>query len=232
MNIIALDDEEFALATLNDAICEALPNEQPVCFGKAEDALEYAKQVPVDVAFLDINMDGMSGIELAEKLMELCPTTNLIFVTGFSEYFDKAFELYASGYVKKPVRAKRILREMAHLRYPLRAETSTTHLQKLSGIYTFDYRAERVYKNGKDAMLTPKEYKLFLLLVDNIGAFLDAESIYQKLWVNDPNGDLRTVYKHVYKLRGKLEMDSESDFDIETKRGIGYRLMWQGKCSS
>lgn len=222
MNIIALDDEEFALAALNDAICEALPQENPVCFNNAEDVLAYAKRGPIDVAFLDINMDGMSGVELAEKLTEICPTINLIFVTGFSEYFDKAFELYASGYVKKPVRAKRILREMEHLRYPM--TTKRRAVQEL-GPYLLDHTAQRVYVNGKDALLKPKEFMLFCLFADHPDMYFTPEDLYKRIWGGNPNGNLNTVYVRMSDLRRKLGRDEENDFIIEHKRGKGYRIV-------
>lgn len=71
------------------------------------------------MAFLDIEMPGMSGIALAQRLKELCPRGNLIFVTGFSQYMAEAFQLHASGYIRKPVTVKAVEEELRNLRYPV-----------------------------------------------------------------------------------------------------------------
>lgn len=225
MNIIAVDDEAYALSALQKAIREALPNETPVCFATAADALEYAGRTTVDVAFLDVEMESdRNGIDLARALTGLCPTTNIVFVTGYLDYLKDAFDLYASGYVSKPVRAKRIAREMAHLRHPVHGEAQPEALREL-GPYTMDSTALRVYRGGADTLLTPKEYHLMDLLANRIGEFIPSEELYQRVWGNAPNNDVRTVYKHIYKLRGKLRMSKHSVYDIETKRNAGYRLL-------
>ncbi|MDL2302204.1 response regulator transcription factor [Lachnospiraceae bacterium OttesenSCG-928-D06] len=227
MNIIAVDDEELALHELNAAICEALPYTSPVCFRKANDALDYAKKMPVDVAFLDIEMgSGMNGLTLAQELNMIQPSTNIIFVTGYSEYMEEAFSQYASGYVKKPVRAKRILREMAHLRHK-KTELTTLDKPWELGPYLFDHTAQRVYYNGCDTLLTPKEYQIISLLAHNIGIFFTIEEIYKKVWGDEYNENLRTVYRHISKMRIKLNMKGGEGYNVEAKRNVGYRLVYQ-----
>ena len=68
MNIIAVDDERFPLMDLELAIRDALPDGTLSCFDTPEDALEYAGTNRVDLAFLDIEMGGMDGLELAKAL--------------------------------------------------------------------------------------------------------------------------------------------------------------------
>lgn len=224
MNIIALDDEELALLALKVAICEALPDEVPICFDNAEDALQYAEKVPIDVAFLDIHMNGMNGAMLARKLIDIHKTTNIIFVTGYDEYLNEAFEMHASGYVKKPVRAKRILKEMSHLRHPVEDGKKVKMVQEL-GPYAFDYITQRVYYNGRDTLLKPKEFRLLCVFASSPGVFFSQDELFQKVWGSDANGDVRTVYSHIYKLRTKLGMIENSNYDIESKRNVGYRLV-------
>ena len=119
MEILAADDELHARKVLTDALRQALPQSEIVEFGKPSQVLDYAQAHPVELAFLDINMRGMSGMELAEKLKALNPRVNIIFVTGYDEYAKDAISLHASGYIMKPVTPEKILREMADLRYPL-----------------------------------------------------------------------------------------------------------------
>lgn len=226
MNIIAVDDEKLLLHSLNMAICEAFPDETPSCFRGASEALEFAKTNPVDVAFLDIEMgEGMNGLELARELNTIHPATNIIFVTGFSNYYEEAFDQYASGYVKKPVLAKRILREMSHLRYPIEDKPQIKMVQEL-GPYTFDHLTGRVYRDGQDTLLKPKEFSLFCMFANNPGVFFTPEVLYQKVWGDEPVGNIDTVKMHVSRLRAKLDMTQESLAEIKSQRGKGYYLDW------
>lgn len=226
MNIIAIDDEDFALSALKDAICEALPEESPICFDNAQDVLHYMEQSPVDVVFLDIKMSGMNGLALARKITELQLKTNIIFVTGYSEYLEEAFAQYASGYVKKPVRAKRILREIENLRYPP-GDAAEIKKVKAIGPYTFDHVTNRVYYRGEDALLKPKEFLLFCMFAGNPGKCFTAEELYQKVWGNDPNNNVHTVTVHISSIRKKLDMDEEGNPSIIKRRGEGYFLEFE-----
>jgi len=120
MNIIAVDDERFALMDLEAAIREALPKSAVNCFNTPAAALEYAKDNRADVAFLDIEMGGMSGLELAKRLKDIYGKTNIVFVTGYSHYAADAFALHASGYLLKPVTAKGVLENIEYLRHPVK----------------------------------------------------------------------------------------------------------------
>ena len=86
MRILCLDDEPLALKMLEAAIREAKSDAEVTAFRKQADLLEDAKQNGCDVAFLDIHMRGMNGVEVAKRLKEINPKMNIIFVTGFSDY--------------------------------------------------------------------------------------------------------------------------------------------------
>ena len=119
MKILCLDDEPLALKMLEKSIREAQPNADVTPFRKQADLLEEAKTSGCDVAFLDIHMRGMNGVELAKKLKEVDPKMNIIFVTGFSEHTGEAMKLHASGYIMKPVTADEVKQELADLRFPI-----------------------------------------------------------------------------------------------------------------
>ena len=119
MILLAVDDERFALKDLEEALAEAVPGAQINGFLTPGEALEFAVSNPVDVAFLDIELGSMNGLELAKKLKDMNGATNIVFTTGFSDYAAEAFAMYASGYLLKPVRAKKIKEAMDHLRTPV-----------------------------------------------------------------------------------------------------------------
>lgn len=125
MNILAVDDEKLMLGALVDSIHEAAPEASVAEFRNAKDALEYAESNAVDVAFLDIRMRGMDGLELAKRLMAMNPSLNVIFCTGYDEYISEAFrEVRCNGYITKPVDAESVKKELGHLRTPLKTEDS------------------------------------------------------------------------------------------------------------
>ena len=119
MKIIALDDEELALEGLMAAIRACAPNAELHGFSYAEDVLVFLRDHSCDVAFLDVEMAGINGVELAEQLKLRNPDINLIFATGFSRYQGSAFALHASGYLMKPITAEKVKRELDNLRRPV-----------------------------------------------------------------------------------------------------------------
>ena len=119
MRILCVDDEPLMLKMLEMAIKEARPDAELTAHSKQSDLLEDARQNGCDIAFLDIHMRGMNGVELAKELKTVNPKMNIIFVTGFSEYAGEAMSLHASGYIMKPVSREKIEHELADLRFPI-----------------------------------------------------------------------------------------------------------------
>lgn len=99
INCIAVDDEPLALEKLKVFIGK-LPQLQLVAtFGRASAAIEYLRNNPVQLLFLDIQMDGLTGIEMVEQMIE---KPQVIFTTAYNEYALKAFELSVTDYLLKP----------------------------------------------------------------------------------------------------------------------------------
>lgn len=118
MRFLAVDDEPLMLDALVDALRGARPEAEILSFRWPEDALEVAKEQPADVAFLDIQMGGMTGLQLAVELKKIKPDIHIIFVTGYSQYAVDAFAIHATGYLLKPVEQKDVERELTFLYGP------------------------------------------------------------------------------------------------------------------
>lgn len=224
MKILAVDDELRGLSVLSRSIQKAVPDADLQSFRNPLEALDYAKENAIDIAFLDIKMPGMDGLELAVRLKGLYPKVNLIFVTGYQEHTGDAFAIHASGYVHKPVSSNAVHEQMENLRFP---PAAMTRQERELGDYVIDYVARRVYYNGQDALLKPGEFHLFCLFADNVGKYFASEELYQKVWGNEANGNVHTVYVRVSALRKKLKMEDKSSFTIEHRRGKGYRLIYE-----
>ena len=119
MKIIAVDDERIALEGLLDVVSEAAPDAQLNGFEYPEDALAFVDTNDCNIAFLDVEMSEMSGVELAEQLKLRNPDINIIFATGFEEYRKEAYDLHASGYLTKPITAEKVKKELCDLRRPI-----------------------------------------------------------------------------------------------------------------
>ncbi len=119
MRILCLDDEYLALQMLEDCVREVKPDADVEGFDDQDELLESAEKTGCDVAFLDIHMRGMTGVEVAKRLKEINPKMNIIFVTGFSEYKGDAMDMKASGYIMKPVTKEEVAAELEDLRFPI-----------------------------------------------------------------------------------------------------------------
>ena len=112
MKALAVDDEIYMLKTLREAVSASSDIETVEAFSSCSDALAYATEHPVDVAFLDINMRGIGGLALAEKLLQAHPNCKIVFCTGYEEYAVSAFQLHVSGYLMKPITAEAVQRRL------------------------------------------------------------------------------------------------------------------------
>ncbi len=119
MKIAIADDEQILLNYMMKLVEELLPEAEIDLFGSSAKLIESARKKKYDIAFLDIQMPGYSGIELAKVMKETNNSLNIIFVTGYDGYESKAMELFASGYVKKPATKEKIRIQLDNLRYPV-----------------------------------------------------------------------------------------------------------------
>lgn len=122
MNVILVDDERLNLENLEYLMDIVLPNANRISFAKARQALEYIRDHPIDIAFLDINMRGIDGITIAKALQDASPNANIIFCTGYTEYALDALGIHCSGYLLKPITETKVREALSHLRHPLEPE--------------------------------------------------------------------------------------------------------------
>ena len=110
MMIVLLDDEPILLREGENAVRAAVPDAELRSFSLGADLLSAIERegLKPDVVFTDIEMPGISGLELAVRLKTLCPDARIVFVTGFSQYAVEAFRLRAHGYVMKPLTPERV----------------------------------------------------------------------------------------------------------------------------
>lgn len=188
MKIIAADDEQIALEQLTDAIKEAAPQAEIHSFQKPREMLAFAKENPCDVAFLDVEMGSITGIEAAKQLKQWKPDINIIFVTGYDKYMADAFKLRVSGYVAKPAAVQDILEELEGLRNPVMPAKEDMLVAKCFG--TFD-----AFVNGKSLEFErSKTREMLAYLIDRRGNAVTSGELRAVLWADAENDDNTGVY--------------------------------------
>ncbi|MCL2721758.1 MAG: response regulator [Treponema sp.] len=185
MRIFALDDSELALEVLVQSINEAVPQAEVYPFYIPSELIKFAKKKACDIAFLDIQMWGMNGLEVAKSLKDIYPKINIIFVTAYKKHAKEAFDLYPSGYVLKPVTKKAVLREIENLRFPLGNKTQQTLVPALSDVKVrvFTFGNFDVFINGKLLVFCRlKAKEAFAYLIDRKGSSVTTAEIASILW--------------------------------------------------
>jgi two-component SAPR family response regulator len=186
MIAIAVDDEALMLGALVAAI-EASPDITEVAkFSDCEQALEFVENHPTDVAFLDINMRGMGGLALAEKIIASRPNCKIVFCTGYEEYAIPAFKLRASGYLMKPISAEDVQAEIDNINGVLQRE-------KLLRVNCFG-NFEVYVKEEKLVFKRLKTKELFAFLIDRKGAGMTAKQICAALFPDDSDESKNSAY--------------------------------------
>ena len=211
MIAIAVDDEALMLGALVAAV-EASPDITSVAkFSDCEEALEYARSNPIDIAFLDINMRGMGGLALAEKLVAARPGCKIVFCTGYEEYAIPAFKLHASGYLMKPISAEDVQGEIDNIK-GVRAQEKLLKVRCFGDFEVYAKEEKVVFKR-----LKTKE--LFAFLIDRKGAGMTARQICAVLFPDDTDDTKNSAYLRqlVMDLKNTLKtVGAESVFCHET----------------
>lgn len=193
MNILAADDESIALHQLTETIRAAAPEAELAAFQRPRELLEYAEHHPCDVAFLDVELGPMTGIEVAKQLKIWHPKINIVFVTGYSQYMSDAFKLRASGYVGKPVSETAIAEELADLRNPVELAHQNVLTARCFG--TFD-----VFVNGKSvAFERSKTKELLAYLIDRRGSAVTSGALRAVLWESAEADKSKGTYLQMLK---------------------------------
>ena len=125
--IIVVEDEPVLLRDSCDTVSSTLADTSVHPFRWASEALAFAKAQQVDIAFLDIELVGGNGLDLARELLQQNPRCNIIFLTSHPQYAREALELFCSGYILKPLSPAKIREQAAHLRYPVSGLTVQDH---------------------------------------------------------------------------------------------------------
>lgn len=212
VNIIVVDDEKIIRDGAASVIKKCEPDANIVVCENAGEALKEFKKTSFDVAFLDIEMSEMNGIELAKKIKKISPLTNIIFSTAHPQYTSEAMSMHASGYVQKPLTEKKVRLELDNLRHPIERKDGL----KIQAFGNFE-----VFYNGDPLRFKySKTKEMLAYLVDRNGAVVESAEIRAVLWEDDED---RTSYmKQLRKdLTDTLRSVNSEDILVIIRGGLG-----------
>lgn len=213
MKIMIVDDEVLALEDFEDTCRELGINDEIVKFSNPLDALGYVAVNKVDIAFLDIEMPIIKGIDLAKRIKGISPNVKIIFSTGYSEYALEAFSADAVDYIMKPYEPADIKRayDKAMLIKDVVADNRIF-------IKTFGYFD--VFVDGRPVQFTSaKSKELLALLVDRCGGVVNTEQAISILWDGrEYNDAVQSLFRKVLKsLRVALEEMNISEIFVDNR---------------
>lgn len=186
--------------------------------GSGTEACVLMDHQTFDLMVFDIMLPGKSGYELLEQARLVQPDTPVVFLTAKESAGDriKGLTLGADDYIVKPF-------EIRELLLRIRAILRRTHKEESSLCFDdiqVQFSSKKVYKNGIEVILTPKEYCLLETLLQNRNIVLSREKLIETVWGYDYEGDERTVDVHIRQLRAKLELKDR----LKTLYKLGYRF--------
>jgi len=212
MKILLVEDDEFIGESIKDYL--ELQDNRVDYYPSPLKALEEVYPSHYDIFLLDINMPEMNGYEFYDELKRYASDVPVIFITAYSDmdHVEKAFELGAADYIKKPFELKELELRIKRLVF------KKTSAVKITDDYEFDVKNLKLFYKKQEVELTPNEKYFLEILVKNIGQVVDMETLKDYIWEEKTvcDNQLRTQVK---KLRAKLNENF-----IKNVRGSGYKI--------
>lgn len=191
-----------------------------------EEAVRIAYLERPDVAILDVMLPGIDGFEVLNQIRQRDQKIGVIMLTAKGQDTDKIQGLKggADDYCVKPFNPQElVLRTQALLRRINEKEQEKGQGPIRTFCFELDNYSQTITKNGQEIVLTPKEFMLMKIFMENPGKAFTRDDLLNVVWGYDFTGDPKIVDVNVRRLRSKIEDDSSNPIYIETIWGTGYR---------
>jgi len=196
-----------------------------------EEALSVAQTHPdIDIAVLDIMLPGIDGVEVCKVLREKYPFMGIIMLTAKTQERDKVYALEsgADDYVTKPFGISELMARVNSLLRRVKINTEIDKRKITQGKFEIDDSSKNFCKEGQKIDLTPTEFSIMKLFMENPGRAIDRDAILTKVWGEYYFGEQKIVDVNIRRLRKKIEEDPSNPKYIETVWGVGYRWKEEG----
>lgn len=213
MRAIVVDDEPLMLRKFERLSAEIGDVHLEGQFESAAKALSFAADHTFEVAFLDVAMPGMSGIDLAKELRKIRPDVLIVFVSAYDEYLWDFNQIGGDYYIIKPYNLETLEMAMGKLRLLAQRQKKDIFIQTF-GRFT-------VFRNDVPIRLTGKAKEILALIVMRRGKEISNEEIYSTVWENRPygNDEMTVYYNALRRLKQALKREKLEGLLISTQRG-------------
>lgn len=223
-HVLIVDDDE-AVRTMLYKVIRSNGIEADTAAGGME-ALNLIGQKTYDLILLDINMHGMDGFQVIQKIRRQGINTPIIVVSGRVEDYDMLYglDIGADDYVTKPFNPVVLGAKVKAL---IRRSKNTPSASKdllTAGPFQYNTSTLRFYKNGEEILLSAKENAMIKLFMDNVNRVFSKDMIYELVW-GETIIDENAIMVYINRLRQKIEEDPGKPKYIQTVRGLGYRFV-------
>ena len=179
-----------------------------------------------DLILLDLGLPDIDGMEVLRQIRQKSDVP-IIVVSARGQEREKisALDKGADDYVTKPFSAEELL---ARIRVGLRHKSSTVNHQEQEfclDYFRLDFEKRKLYVHDQEVHLTPLEYKMMVLLVNNSGKVLTHHYIQQEVWGYDTTDDYQSLRVFMANIRRKIEDNTANPRFILTEVGVGYRFV-------
>lgn len=190
-----------------------------------EEGLEKARIGEIDIVVLDIMLPGIDGYEVCKILRREFPTIGIIMLTAKSQDIDKitGLEYGTDDYMVKPFNPMELVLRVKSLIRRIDMVNTVEEELLLDGPFKIDTYSRKFYKNEEEIELTPTEYSIMKIFIENPGKAFKRDEILNWVWGVDFFGDSKIVDVNVRRLRAKIEEDPSRPRYISTVWGVGYR---------
>jgi two-component system, OmpR family, response regulator len=218
-DILVVDDE----ASIRTLISEVMniAGYQVAIAEDGLDALNKIRNKKFDLIVLDVNLPKLDGFALLEKIRESAPTQPIIMISARAEKDDvtHGLRLGADDYIRKPFSVEELVLRIENR---LRREVGKVFQPYISGPIELNEQEHTVTFNGQEVNLSPTEFNLLLVLIQNQNRVLAKEKLLDLVWGLDFETSTNVVDTYISYLRKKLHKDGFEG--IKTIRGIGFKL--------
>ncbi|MCR2045083.1 response regulator transcription factor [Anaerosalibacter massiliensis] len=191
-----------------------------------EEGLKKAREKQIDIVILDIMLPGIDGYEVCKILRKEYPTIGIIMLTAKSQDVDKimGLEYGTDDYMVKPFNPMElVLRVKSLIRRIDMAKVEENNDIIVQGPYKVDTYSRKFYKNNSEIEVTPTEYAIIKIFIENPGKAFKRDEILNWVWGYDFFGDPKIVDVNIRRLRAKIEDNPSKPEYIQTVWGVGYR---------
>ena len=216
MKILICDDEALIRNVIKEYL--VLENYEVLEAENGLEAIDIVQNQDVDLVVMDIMMPKMDGYQAVREIKKI-KDVPFIMLSARNEEFDKliGFDIGIDDYVTKPFSPKELIARIKAVTKRTKGEDATYKYETL----VLDDLAHEVTIDGKQVVVTPKEYELLKYFMQNKNIALSRDTILSNIWGYDFYGDERTVDTHVKTLRNNLGKYRDV---IKTVRGMGYKF--------